>query len=212
MGRILVFGDSIAYGHNDPEGGWVDRLKRDFLERKYSVPDFSWSVYNQGVSGAYSSDVLDNLEGESRARIKDSEKSIIIFAIGVNDTQFFTDTNQFYISAEDFKGNISKLTELAKKHADKVVFVGITPCVESKVTPIPWRTEVHYSNERIEQFENIISEVCKDNKMLFLPLFEKIKNSDYEKFFEDGLHPDPVAHQMIYEMVRGFLLENKMLD
>lgn len=212
MGRILVFGDSIAYGHNDPEGGWADRLKRDFLERKYSVPDFDWSVYNQGVSGAYSSDIIDNIEGEAKARIKTSEKSIIVFAIGVNDTQFYGDKNEYHISAEGFKKNIQKLTDLAKKYADTVVFVGITPCVEERVSPIPWRTEVHYSNERIQKFENIISETCKENEVSFLPLFESIKKMDYAKIFEDGLHPDPVGHQMIYEMIRGFILENKMLE
>jgi hypothetical protein len=43
--KILVFGDSIAYGDYDKEGGWVIRLRKFLDERQLD----SYETYNLGI-------------------------------------------------------------------------------------------------------------------------------------------------------------------
>ena len=51
MVQILIFGDSIAWGAWDKEGGWVQRLRKLIDEKNLSDPEFYCLVYNLGVSG-----------------------------------------------------------------------------------------------------------------------------------------------------------------
>ena len=81
--KILVFGDSIAYGAWDREGGWVQRLRR-FLDEKNS----DVLVYNLSIDSDTTEDLLERFEFETKQRIRGDE-IILIFAIGVNDSQIF---------------------------------------------------------------------------------------------------------------------------
>ena len=75
MQTICVFGDSIAWGASDSEkGGWVERLKIYMGEHR------SGNVYNLGVSGDTTNDLLERFEQEAKAR----ESDVIIFAVGTN--------------------------------------------------------------------------------------------------------------------------------
>ncbi len=62
--NVLVFGDSIAYGAWDEEGGWVERLKRYLHHRTTSYGEYHL-VYNLAVSGETSRGILERLEGEA---------------------------------------------------------------------------------------------------------------------------------------------------
>ena len=82
--RIVVFGDSIVHGVGDIEkGGWVARL-RLYLDKDNSKKDFS--VYNRGISGDKTEDLLKRFKVECSA----INPEIIIFAIGENDSQYIT--------------------------------------------------------------------------------------------------------------------------
>lgn len=60
---ICIFGDSITWGASDSEkGGWVERLKIYFGE-KYDI-----NVYNLGISGDATEDLLVRIEKELRSR------------------------------------------------------------------------------------------------------------------------------------------------
>lgn len=107
---ICIFGDSITWGAGDSEkGGWVERLKVYFGE-KYDI-----DIYNLGVSGDTTENLLARVENESKVR----EPNIIVFAIGVNDAQFIHSTNSNRISEDGFRNNIEKLYRIAKKFAPK---------------------------------------------------------------------------------------------
>lgn len=136
---ICIFGDSIAWGASDYEkGGWVERLRVYFGE-KYNI-----DIYNLGVSGDATEDLLVRVENELKVR----EPNIIVFAIGVNDTQFVHSANSNRISEGDFRNNVGKLYVIAKKFTPEIIFVGLTPVDESKTEPIPWNTDKTYTNEK----------------------------------------------------------------
>jgi len=206
MSTICVFGDSIVWGASDSErGGWVERLK------VYMAENFDSDVYNLGVSGDKTPNVLKRFESETKARIEETEGVILIFAIGINDSYFIHSKNDFMTSSEEFKTNIQKLIKRAQKISSKIIFVGLTPVDEEKTTPIPWNTDKSYKNENIKKYNEIIKSICKEKSIHFAEIFENWIKSDYKNLLEDGLHPNSEGHKKIFKAVRDFLIQNKII-
>ena len=90
MSQILIYGDSITYGAWDTEqGGWVARLRK-FLDNKADEDEkYYYLVYNLGISGNNSTDILSRFEFEAKQRVREEGETIIIFALGTNDSQLF---------------------------------------------------------------------------------------------------------------------------
>lgn len=208
MTQFLVFGDSITYGAWDKEGGWVQRL-RTFIEEKYPEEH---SIYNLGVSGNTTEDLLQRLDSETKQRLKeDEEETIIVFAIGINDSQYIHDKNNLRTSPEKLIENIQNLIKLAKKFTSKVIFIEITPVDESKTTPIPWNTNKSYRNVNIQKFNEIIKSVCKENNIYFIEVYKQWIKSNYKDLLEDGLHPNSDGHKKIFEIVKNYLVKEKII-
>ncbi|MFH1473348.1 MAG: GDSL-type esterase/lipase family protein [Candidatus Aenigmatarchaeota archaeon] len=116
MARLLVFGDSIAWGYYDIEGGWVERLKRFFMEKMLSGDSSGFAVYNLSISGDYTKDLLDRFRSETKQRTEEEEGGeIIIFNIGINDSQILNKSGKHVISKDELKRNIKKLIDLPRK-------------------------------------------------------------------------------------------------
>ncbi len=206
MAKVLIFGDSIAWGAFDSEGGgWVEHLKL-YMWSKGDI-----DVYNLGVSGNKTSNLLERFESETKARIEENEETIIIFAIGINDSYFLHSKNDFMTPIEQFKENIQKLIDLAQKFSSKIIFIGLTPVDESKTTPIPWDTDKSYKNENIKKYNEIIKSACEDKNIYFVEILDKWLQSDYQDLLEDGLHPNSKGHKKIFETVKDFLAQNEII-
>lgn len=215
MTIVCVFGDSITYGANDIEfGGWVHRLRK-FLDGKSVASNHSsFFTYNLGISGDNTIDLLKRFKTEAKARLSDmdeGEEIIIIFSIGINDSQFIHDKSNFRVSKKEFKENIQKLLNLAKDFTSKIIFVGLTPLDETKTTPIPWNTNKSYKNEYVKSYNEIIKSVCEENKTHFIEIFEKIIKKDYKNLLSDGLHPNSEGHEILFDLVKEFLTDRKII-
>ena len=212
MARILVFGDSITAGALDyEEGGWVNRLRK-FLDLKVLVDrKFSYRVYNLGISGDTTEDLIERFEFETKTRLKEPEENIIILEIGINDSLLFQDKGELSVSAEKTKKNIQKLIKLSRKFTEKFLFIGLSPVYEPKVNPLPWRKEVSYRNEYIRKYNEIIKSVCKEKNVKFVEILEEWIRTDYNRFLEDGVHPNSEGHEKIFEIVKNFLIEKKII-
>jgi len=197
--RICIFGDSIAWGAVDPKnGGWVTQLRRYFEMNDYDI-----GVYNQSVSGDNTDDLLKRFEVECKAR----EPQIIIFAIGINDSQYIMNRDNPRISIEKFQNNLVKLINQANKISDIIIFVGITKVDESLVMPTPWDTTKFYDNYNIAKYNSVIKKVSDDNTLPFIDLLDLLNKND----FDDGLHPDSNGHKKMFLEIKKFLLTNKII-
>jgi len=206
-----VFGDSITYGAWDKEGGWVSRLKKFLHEKTLSDPQHKYLVYNLGVSGHTAEDLLKRFEFETKQRIKEGEETIVIFNIGINDSQFIHSKKDLRFHPEEFKSNLQKLVKLAKKFSSKIIFVGLNPVDESKADPIPWSPDKSYKNEYIRRFNEIIKSVCKENEVYFIEIFEELIKMSYLNLLEDGLHLNSKGHEIVFEMVKESLIKNRII-
>ncbi len=211
MSRILIFGASITYGKWDLKGGWVQRLRNYIDEKSLSDPNFDYSIYNLGVSGDTTEDLLKRFELETKRRFWEEKEIIIMFQIGINDSQVVFGKNESRTSAQKFQDNIQKLIELSRKFSSKIIFIELPPVDESKVDPIPWYPKYSYKNEYIKSFNEIIKSLCEKNKIYFVEVFKKWRSGDYKTLLQDGVHPNSEGHEKIFETVKNFLIKNKIV-
>lgn len=210
MSQILIFGDSVAYGAWDIEGGWAERLKI-FTNKKaiLSGLKFYCAIYNLSIDGDFTETLLRRLGFEAEQRIRGQE-TIFIFAIGSNDA-IANQKRRFWTPPEKFKKNLKRITEIAKKYSSKIIFIGLTPANESKTNPVFWNSDVFYKNKDQKKYDKIIKSVCKENKISFIEIFKEFEKSDYKKLLEDGLHPNSKGHEKIFKICKNYLLKNKII-
>jgi lysophospholipase L1-like esterase len=204
MTYILVFGDSIACGAWDSEGGWVSRLGT-YLFKKHCV-------YNLGIPIDETTEkVLMRFKPETKARISLKRGNIIIFEIGLNDSQVVINTRENKTSFERFKRNIKTLIVQSQEFSKQIIFVGLTAVNESKVNPIPWVPDRAYKNKLIKKYNDTIKDICKSEKVYFVDVFEKFAKRGKDNLDRDGVHPNSNGHKIIFETVRDFLIKNKVI-
>ena len=80
---LAFLGDSFVVGAGDPKGqGWVTRV----IARS-QAPEADLTVYNLGVRGATSSDVLDRFRSEVPPRFADRAEKRLIVSVGTDDVR-----------------------------------------------------------------------------------------------------------------------------
>ena len=206
--NILIFGDSITWGAWDLQGGWVSRLKKVLTKRSVSSDDYYSLVYNLGISGDNTDGLLNRFETEVKERIDDDEDAVIVFAIGINDSQFINTEKRHSVPVGRFRKNIKELVKNARRVTDRIAFVGLTPVDDRKVDPSPWNPAKSYKNEYVEKYDKIIQEVCNERKVDYGGLWGAFQQRDLTSFLSDGLHPNDEGHKVIFDTVQKHL-ENK---
>ncbi|MFH1505903.1 MAG: GDSL-type esterase/lipase family protein [archaeon] len=209
MRGILVFGSSMTQGSFDPEGGWVGRLSR-YLMKLTPGERPKYKVYNMGVSGDSSKELLERIEPEIKARMRDD--MIIIIAIGGNDAWWWVEDECTNHSTEEYASNLEKIFDIAKDYTDKVLCVGMTPVDEEKVNPMPWFPKASYFNRLMKQYNEVAENVCDKNDVSFIDMFSKFMELDYKKMLFDGVHMTSEGHQKMFEIVKDFLVEKKLIS
>lgn len=196
---INIFGDSIVWGAFDDEGGWADRLKKDLMKN----PDDYCEVYNLGISGDNTDELLKRFALENEIR----EPDTIIIAIGINDSYFINSKDNSNVPIEKFENNLLKIIKQAKEFTNEIILLGLTKVDEPKVAPIPWSPNKYYDNKNIEIYDAKIKEVCEKNKLFFIGMLDLLKDKD----LEDGLHPNTIGHKKMFSRVKDFLVEKKIV-
>lgn len=202
--NICIWGNSITYGAWDTElGGWVERL-RLFLEKRTNYHSI---VYNLGVSGDTSKDVMKRFDIEAEARSSiDGAIGMIMLSIGVNDALFDKAKGAHWVSVEDFRRNIEKLTKKAKKYTNKIIFIGNSRFDDSKTQPVPWAKDLYYTNGDLAKYERVLRETCEKSGIYYISPPELLSED-----FADGLHPNARGHEKIFRRVRDYLTEQKLI-
>jgi lysophospholipase L1-like esterase len=203
--RVLVFGDSITQGFWDTNGGWADRIKQHYMQGVIQEDDFNrHDIVNLGVSGDLSDHVASRIENEAKARGRSNLAFVI--AIGVNDSQVRDGAN--FSDTDRYKSNLEQILKTTRQFSEKVLFVGLTPAVEERTTPVSWGDYV-YTNERILEFDAVLKEFCQKNKLPYVEIFQPFQETQKTlELMQDGLHPNNEGHQLIADLVRAKLEEN----
>lgn len=211
MCQIIAFGDSITFGFWDREGGWIARLRKWIDNKNLEFSRFYYRVYNLGIDGNTTQDLLIRTDKEISQRIEEDTKTLILFAIGINDSEYYNTEKKLVTSPEKFQQNIKELIFMAKKYTNNIVFLEAIGVDETKVDPIPWARDRSYKNIYIKKYNGIIKKECQKNKVHFIEIFDYWVKSDYKNWLEDGVHPNSMGHKKIFEKVREFLISKKLI-
>lgn len=204
MANIVFFGDSITEGFWDSEGGWVERIRKQLftntINSQYTV---FHRFYNLGVSGDNTDSLLVRFENELKVRTEGEKKedNVVIIAIGINDSQVYHETEKTRVSFEKFQENIQTLISQAKKYADTIYFIGLTPVDEDKVDPSPWTPEKSYKNESIKRFNDAVKNICISQSIQFIDVLEEWLKQPYQELLSDGLHPNTQGHEKLFATI-----------
>ncbi len=212
MANILVFGTSTTYGAWDSEGGWVQRLRR-FIDQKIIESDFGIDhlIYNLGISGDKTTDILKRFEKETEARLdKYGGENIILFHVGINDSIFNESLKGLEVSPEQFENNLVNLVKLAKKYASKIIIVGSMP-VDKRVDPMPWAPRRSYRNEFVFSYNVIMEKVGNREHVEFIEVYKDFIQKDYSHLLSDGVHMNNEGHKLLFEKVKDFLIEKNII-
>lgn len=211
MPKVFVFGDSLPYGKWDTEcNGWVSRLRR-FLDEKVMAGNGYYETFNFGVPGDFSRGLVERFESDLRPRFRDGEDIVIIFQIGINDTQFQSKDGTIRTLQKEFRENIENLIGIAQKYTQKVAVIGLSPINEEQSLEIPWYSDNYYKNERIEEYNELLKAAASEKGAHFLGLLEKLNQDRYFDNLADGIHPNSKGHEWMFRIVRDFLVEKKFL-
>lgn len=191
MKGIIIFGDSIVFGRGErPSKGWVGRLKND-----YEIKDPYNAVYNLGIPGNTTENLLYRIETELKARalrIREGDYFHTIIAIGLNDTKRIN--GKIITEKNKFQKNIEKIKKIAEKYSDKVTFIGLT-----KVDDTRAYEGTIFDNKTIEEYDEIIKNTANN----YIEVFSVLNLAD----FSDDVHPNKLGYDRLYQKIRKTILE-----
>ena len=193
MRNFLIFGDSITYGHGDSKGGWVARFKEEAWDKTF--------VYNLGISGDTTAEVLSRLEFEARQRVDPGEEAILVFAVGLNDSIFLNDRGISRTSIDQFIKNLHEIYARAKNISPHILFVGLTPVDDTKTNPVPWAPNKVYKNEYIAKYDQALKSFCREFSIPFVDVFSVWREKNYIGWLYDGVHPNKEGYDKLLQLI-----------
>jgi lysophospholipase L1-like esterase len=193
---ICIFGASSTQGFYDTEkGGWPDRLKMFLYEKALRTGDY-FEVFNLGISGNTSKDLLARFEKDSESR----HPSVVIISLGDNDSALG-------IPIEDYERNMDKILTQAKQFTKNIIALGAKKVNEKLTTPVPWRTDISYLNSEIKRYDERLKGLAKKHEVEYVSFYDVLD----EKDLQDGLHPNSEGHRKIFEIVKGVLQKKGLI-
>lgn len=190
MTNIAIFGDSIAWGSWDPEGGgWATRLRLDFMRRaddEQSDSDGYVAVHVCAVPGHRSADVEQRMAADLRAIAPD----LVVIAVGINDCP--GDSSQV-TPPEHVERAYGSILDQALASGARVLALSTTG-VSERVRPEQAR--------RLPSHNAHLAGLCAARSVPVVDVFGLLSD---EHLCLDGLHPNTAGHRVLYERVRAAL-------
>ena len=206
--QIFCFGASVTSGGSDPQGGWVIRLRNYLFKKDSDI----FRVFNLGVSGDTTTEVVKRLDNELKVRQKSGKSNLVLFSIGTNDSEYMNDKKEHKVSKQEFEKNLRECIRIARNYSEQIVFMDLVPVVDAKVDPIPWEPSRSYRNKYIRKYQEVLKKVCKEEKVYFIDAYDKLlASSDYMHSLGDGIHPSDIGHEILFEMIKDYLEENEII-
>lgn len=189
---ICVWGDSVAQAAY-VKRGWVDLLKT-YLENKYE-DDFV-NVFNLGIGGNSSEDILKRFTTESESR----KPTDIVFAFGVNDSGYWGTKNKAVVTESKLENYIEKIIRIAREYTDKIIFIGLV--MGGRKTgneEIESGDGRRFKQERTKRYNEVIKKIVEKNNLGFVDLWDRLEDDD----FSDAIHPNEEGHRKMFEKIKG---------
>ncbi|PIE19270.1 MAG: hypothetical protein CSA64_05275 [Arachnia propionica] len=191
----VVIGDSISFGQFDAEvGGWVTRLRL-----KLEAAGHGANVYNLGINGDTSDGVLARLDEVWRR-----DPTLLLVAIGINDSRLEPPAGEAFVPIERYAANLEAVAVAAKERGVPVVFVGVLPICEHDMVRLPGGSQ--YFDHLGCSYDQIARQTAERNGCGFIDVASEARRVDWRALLSDGLHPNSEGHEVVADVVCGWLL------
>jgi lysophospholipase L1-like esterase len=199
--KLIVMGDSGAYGWGDPDhGGWCERLRRHWM----GLPDGP-VIYNLGVRGDGLERVAARLGPEvgARGELRRQRPQGILLSVGLNDTaRVGRRDGRPQLAPEAFLFGLQQLLREAQELAP-VLVLGLSPVLEEAM---PFAEVLWYSLEAVRHYEALLEEACLEADVPFLPLLGHfLADPRWGQCLEpDGIHLNAEGHRRIHQALASW--------
>lgn len=197
--RIVFAGSSSIHGRGDTElGEFVHRFRL-----WHESCDPKHFVYELGVFGESTESLTSRLVAEATVR----RSNLIALYPGFNDIRRDDGLKSENASPQNaFKVAMASLISEAKSVAPVLMMTGF-PFDETRTTPYQG-TKSFYLREDAEAYSQIIRSVCRETEVPILDYFTLWSSKDRgDLLAEDGLHANPAGHQLLFEQLRDFIVD-----
>ena len=199
--QLIVIGDSSVYGYGDnEEGGWCERLRKEWINIQNQV-----IIYQLGVRGDGIEKVASRWEQEwlARGETRRNTPKGILLSVGLNDTaRIGQKDGRHLLELDGFEYGLERLINSMNKKTD-VFVLGLSPVNEEKM---PFADCLWYSNEFCSSYEKRMEEVCLNQNIPFLSTFKEMYSDQRSKNWisQDGIHLNSDGHLWIYQRIKSW--------
>jgi len=155
------------------------------LKNYFEKQGFNNCLFNLGVPGDTSGMLLKRFETEVKSRVKyiyPIDKFIIIIAVGNNDLECIGSPNNM-----------------------------VTKPVNEDMSN-PFEDRKYFTNNRVQEYDQILKESAKQENILFLDIFNKLIKKKYKKLLADGLHPNSKGYEEMWKIIKRSMIRKKLID
>ncbi|WP_328972176.1 GDSL-type esterase/lipase family protein [Streptomyces sp. NBC_00239] len=186
--RIVIVGDSIAYGRCDPQGGWAARLAASHI----AANETGHRVFNLAVPGSTLTDVSAQTPALLAPRLPDT----LLVAAGINDSALPAAAQTPLPDADGLArltADLDSLAATALAHRARLVIAGPAWLDESRTASYEG---LRFTRARASALRESLRTWCTAHHVDFLDLWEPLR--DRPDLLVDGIHPTPEGHQALY--------------
>lgn len=179
--RLCVIGDSFVNGYGDPKAlGWVGRAVA-----RTPTDEVDLTVYNLGVRGDSSADVLSRWRDETWRRWRDGCDNRLVVAVGHNDVGCG-------LSLARTRLNLANIVDAAGTEGLDPFVVGPPPALDQAF------------NERLRPVVSAQQDVCARRDVPFVDCFAPLTGHDQwyaDLGSGDGVHPGQAGYGLLAWLV-----------
>ncbi|GAA2620620.1 hypothetical protein GCM10010425_13650 [Streptomyces spororaveus] len=195
--RIVVVGDSIAYGRCDPRGGWAGHLAAAHI----AANEAERRLFNLAVPGSTLADVGEQTPPLLAARRPDT----LLVAAGINDSAVpltgaaadagtEADGTAGTAQIDRLTGSLEALAAAALDHNARLVVAGPSWLDENRTRDYEG---LRFTRARALALRAFLRAWCEANHIDYLDLWEPLR--ERTELLVDGLHPTAEGHRALYE-------------
>ncbi|MCA6068074.1 SGNH/GDSL hydrolase family protein [Chryseobacterium sp. RG1] len=192
----LFFGDSITYGEYDGVfGGWVDILKRYALQ-KYNEGSHEFILFNLGIGGETTDGLVKRISNEMEAR-NAVEGNVVFISYGANDLAIKEGVQM--VNPKNFKTNVLKAVEEAKKYSENIYLVSILP-FSKNVDGVVVASGKLRTNDEVLIYNEVIKNIAAENSLHYIDFHSAFLHDKEILLSADGVHPNEKGYGMMAEI------------
>ena len=171
----------------------------DSITSRYDLNKYfpNYNVYNSGIAGNMTKDILDNMEN----RVFAYNPTKVFILIGTNDLVYSGLDN------DGIKNNIEEIiNKIYEKNSNTKIYLESIYPVNNSINKEIVETR---TNENIKDLNNKIEKIC-NNKCTYINMYDNLtdKNGNMKRIYTvDGLHLNKIGYKVITNKLIKYLDE-----